>query len=207
MAKHMHKINLLPGKENTVLIEFLNWALSIGRLLIILVETLALGTFLYRFTIDYQIVDLKDDVQRQRAFVSSYKSHEEIYRNFNARLELLKKLDAQSGNNPKILQDIIEMGKGYVTFQSIHLSSTEIQVEAKASTLPPLTAFVNSLKAYPKVTSVSIDKVENKTSSAEFLVGASASLQGESDAVDLPEFQSDPFGEPSQSTGENEASP
>ncbi len=201
MAKNMHSINLLPGRDNSVLIQFLNWALSIGRLLIILVETLALGTFLYRFTIDYQIVDLKDEVQWQRSIVRSYQTQEEIYRNFKKRLELLKTLDAHSGKSPLILNDIIEMGSGYVTFKSINLTATGVRIEAKASTLTPLSAFVSSLKEDPRVTSVSIDKVENKTSVAEYLVGVSAELHMDNQAANLQVVQpnsEDPFKEPVQ---------
>ena len=74
----MHGINLMPNRGDTVLIQFLNWALTIGRLLIILVETLALGTFLYRFSLDMQIVDLKDKIKVQRAFVTAYKSQRSL---------------------------------------------------------------------------------------------------------------------------------
>lgn len=175
----MHAINLLPGRDDSALVEFLNWALSIGRLLIIIVETLALGTFIYRFTIDWQIVDLKDNVKRARMVVASFKNQEEIFRNFQARLSLLNKLDSVSANTPNTMNDIIEMGKGYVTFKSINVSNSEIRIEAKSHTVSSLTAFVTSLKQYPRVRSVSIDKVENKTSSAEIVVGISADLAQE----------------------------
>ncbi len=176
MARHMHAINLLPGRDDSMLINFLNWALSIGRLLIILVETLALGTFLYRFTIDWQIVDLKDKVKAQRSIVASFKNQEETFRDFQVRLGLLKGLDALSSNSPNTLNDIIEMGRGYITFKSISVSSAAIRIEAKAHTAAPLLAFVSSLKQYRQVKAVSIDKVENKTSSAEIVVGISADL-------------------------------
>lgn len=179
----MHSINLLPGKGDTLLIQFLNWALTIGRLLIILVETLALGTFLYRFTLDWNIGDLKDKIKVQRSIVANYKSQEDNFRNLQTRLGLLKKLDAQSDEGPRILNDIIEKGKGYITFRSIYISGSLIRIEAQTTTVAPMTAFVNSLKKYPRVSSISIDKVENKTKSAELIVGISAFLKQNSQSV------------------------
>src|SRR5438876_280408 len=174
MAKSMHQINLLPNTGDTMFVQFLNWALTVGRLLIILVETLALSVFLYRFSLDMQTQDLKDKIKIQRSIVQSFKSQEDIFRNLQLRLTLVKKYDAQSANSPNILSQIIDKGRGTITFRKIYISNEVIRIEAQAPNIAPLTEFVNFLKTYPQVTGVSIDKVENKTSSAVVIVGISA---------------------------------
>ena len=47
MAEKVKKriINLIPDKGDTLLSQFLSWALTVGRLLIIITETLALSVF------------------------------------------------------------------------------------------------------------------------------------------------------------------
>jgi len=177
MAKSMHEINLLPNRENILLIQFLRWSLTIGRLLIILVETLALGTFLYRFSLDMQISDLNDDIKQQRVFATNFKEQEDKFRNLQVRLDLSKKIDAMGENNPKILSDIIEMGRGYITFKNISISTNAIQIEAQASTIGPLRIFINTIKKYPQFESVSIDKVENKTESAVIIISINVNLK------------------------------
>ncbi len=157
--------------------QFLNWALTIGRLLVILVETLALGTFLYRFSLDMQIQDLKDKIKTERLIVTSFKSEEDKFRDLQAKLDLIKKISGVSENNPKMLSDVIEMGKGYVTFRNVSISTKVIQIEAQASSVAPLRAFIESLKKYPPVASVSIDKVENKTSSVAIIVSINMNLK------------------------------
>ncbi len=186
----MHEINLLPNRENTLLMQFLNWALTIGRLLIILVETLALGTFLYRFSLDMQIQDLKDKIKNERLIVTSLKASEDKFRSFQTKLDLIKKIDAASENSPKMLSDIIDMGKGYVTFQNVSISTKIIQIEAQAASVAPLSTFVNALKKYPPVESVSIDKVKNKTSSVAIIVSINANLKQSDQSVILAEDQS-----------------
>ncbi len=172
----MHHINLLPNHGDTMLVQFLNWALTIGRLLIILVETLALSVFIYRFSLDMQTQDLKDKIKIQRAIVQSFKSQEDVFRNLQSRLTLVKTYDIQSTNSPSMLSEIIDKGRGHITFRKIYISNDVIRIEAQAPTVAPLTEFVNSLKKYPPVTGVNIDKVENKMSSAEVVVGISAYL-------------------------------
>lgn len=177
MAKTMHSINLLPNKGDGLLVQFLNWALTVGRLLIILVETLALGTFLYRFTLDWQIGDLKDKIKTQRAIVTSYKPQEDVFLNLQSRLSLVKKYEEQAAGTPKILGDVVEMGRGYLTFRSLYVSGGTLRIEAQASSVAPLMEFVNALKEYPGVGALSVDKVENKTTNAVVVVGISASLK------------------------------
>lgn len=172
----MHQINLLPNRGDTMFVQFLNWALTIGRLLIILVETLALSVFLYRFSLDMQTQDLKDKIKVQRAIVQSFQSQEDTFRNLQSRLALAKEYDAASVNSPNILNEIIDKGRGHITFRNIYISNEVIRIEAQAPNALPLTEFVNSLKEYPSIAGVNIDKVENKTSSAEVIVGITAYL-------------------------------
>lgn len=190
MAKSMHNINLLPNRGDTLLMQFLNWALTIGRLLVILVETLALGTFLYRFSLDMQIQDLKDKIKSERLIVTSFKSEEDKFRDLQAKLDLIKKIGDVSENSPKMLSDVIEMGKGYVTFRNVSISTKVIQIEAQASAVAPLRAFIESLKKYPPVESVSIDKVENKTSSVAIIVSINMNLKQNGQSAIFGEDQS-----------------
>jgi hypothetical protein len=72
------KINLLKKKSNRSLDVFVRWAITGGRFLVILTETIALGAFLFRFNLDRQIVDLSDRIKVAR--LSVVQSNEEKYR-------------------------------------------------------------------------------------------------------------------------------
>lgn len=177
MANSMHEINLLPNKGEGVLTDFLNWALTIGRLLIILTETVALGTFIYRFSLDMRIVDLHDQIKAESFIIRNFKSGEDTYRALQNRLALAKKYDSSNDIVVNTLKDIIELGKGNITFRSVLVSSDVIKIEAQAPTANSLALFVGALKKYPNVKSVSVDKVENKTSNAEVNIALTANLQ------------------------------
>lgn len=176
MAEKIKSINLIPHKGEGFLDQFFNWALTIGRLLVILTETLALGTFLYRFSIDMKIIDLHDLIKNQSAIVAQFKSTEDTARDLQARLAFAQKTDATAGVAPKVFADMVEMGRGTVTFRNLQVSKGDVKIETQASTSNSLNSFVNMLKNYPEIASVSIDSVENKTTSAVINMKITAKL-------------------------------
>src|SRR5713226_8720413 len=115
MGKDKTTINLLPKQGEGLVTQFLSWALTVGRLLIILTETLALGTFLYRFGLDMKIVDLHDQIKTNSFIVKSFAPAEKTYRTLQNRLSLAKKYDGMSDSMPTIFNNIIGYGRGKVT--------------------------------------------------------------------------------------------
>lgn len=177
MAENIHSINLLPNKRGGLVDQFLSWALSIGRLLIILTETLALSVFLYRFSIDMRIVDLHDLIKNQRAIVEQFKSVEDTSRNLHTRLALAKEQEEDTSSATTVFSDIIEMGRGKITFRNLVVSESSVKIEAQSQSSGLLNSFISALKTYPEVEKVSIDSVENKTSSAVIIMSITAQLK------------------------------
>ncbi len=176
MAKEIHPINLVSNKEQDLFTQFINWAFTIGRLLIILVELLALGTFLYRFALDMQILDLHDQIKQNSFIVQNFKNSEQIYRSLQNRLTEAKKYDNKNDTTLIIMQDIIEMGRGNVTFKALQVATESIDIEVQAASPQSLSQFVSALKSYPAIKTLSIDKVENKTASATITLAITARL-------------------------------
>jgi len=177
MAEKTKPINLLPQKGEGFLDQFLGWALTIGRLLIILTETLALGTFLYRFSLDMKIADLHDQIKNQRIIVEQFKDTENTVRNLQTRLAFAEKYDATSTVAPNVFSDIVDMGRGQISFKNILLADNSIKIDVQATNSNALSAFVNHLKAYPGITSVNINNVDNQTTNALIRMTISANLK------------------------------
>lgn len=177
MGKDKNTINLLPNKDEGLLTQFLAWSLTVGRLLIILTETIALGTFLYRFGLDMKIVDLHDQIKSNSFIVKSFQPAETTYRSVQSRLAAAKKIDKLSTETPAIFQTIINMARGKITFQNLLVSSDLLRIQVQASSVNDLAFFVESLKAYPAIQSMSIDTVQDKTSKAAISIGITAYLK------------------------------
>ena len=185
MAEKIQSINLLPKQNGELLNEFLNWALTIGRLLVILTEMVALGTFLYRFSLDMQIVDLHDKIKSESFIVANFQSAETTFRDIQARLKTAKQYTAIGGTTDKIFTDIINMGKGKITFVDLTVSTQSVKIVLLSPFENQLTQFVEALKNDPSITSVTVDKVEVNPASAEITVTITAALKHVAFAQDI----------------------
>jgi hypothetical protein len=177
MAEKVSTINLLPNSGESFVTQFFNWALTIGRLLIILTEMVALGTFIYRFGLDMQIVDLHDKIKAESFIVANFKDAETTFRDVQDRLITIKRYTSVGATTTSIFTDIAKMGEGKVTFKDLNVSTQTVKIEAQAPNPASLSQFVDSLKNYPSVSSVSIDKVENNTTSDQIIIAISATLK------------------------------
>lgn len=171
-------INLLPNKGEGFINQFLNWAVNIGRLLIIITETVALATFLYRFDLDMKIVDLHDEIKQKSFIIKNFKSYEDSFRNLQERLALAKTYEELSTKNLTIFTDIIELGRGKVTFRNLSVSTETIKIEAQAPSSTALSQFTSALRQYPHIASVSVDNVENSATNARIIVSITALMKG-----------------------------
>ena len=69
------------------------------------------------------------------------------------------------------------MGQGKITFKDLAVNTQNAKIIVVASNPLALKDFVNILKKYPSVNSVSVDKVENDTTSAQIIVSITAGLK------------------------------
>ncbi|HYM64921.1 MAG TPA: hypothetical protein VES68_00325 [Candidatus Sulfotelmatobacter sp.] len=178
MVKKSTSINLLKNEKNQTINQILNWALGIGRVLIIIVELVALAAFLYRFVLDNQIQDIQTKIKQEQIIVTSQKKNEDTYRNLQERLSVISSFASQSTNTVRILKDIIGFAPLGMNFTNVSLSDTGLRLEANVSSVYPLAVFINSLKKYPLIETISINKIENKTASAYISVSISITFKG-----------------------------
>lgn len=179
MENHSPSVNLLKTKGNNFTDKFIQWALTIGRMVIILTETIALVAFLYRFILDRQIIDQRERIKQKAAEVTLYENQEKEYRNLQERLTLITTEIPLAADTTQRLSDIIAIAPKGVTFNVITVTAENLNMSANIQSVAALTSFVNSIKKLPGITSISIDKIENKTLNATIVVLISAKLDGE----------------------------
>ncbi|MEM4270947.1 MAG: hypothetical protein QXO70_02525 [Candidatus Pacearchaeota archaeon] len=179
MSKQYRSINLLKAKEISFLDKFLSWALTIGRLVVITTEIIALSSFLYRFSLDRQLIDLHSEMRRKENIVSSLKNSEETYRNLQDRLATAAIFSKTGGEKYALFTDIVSFIPQGMKLDQISIFPDRIQIEANYQFVSSLTAFINTLKAHPKISSISINKIENRLSTATISVGITATTTQE----------------------------
>lgn len=179
MSKKHRSVNLLKAKEISFLDKFLNWALTVGRLVVIATELIALFAFIYRFSLDRQLIDLHSKIRQEEAIVNSLKESEQSYRNLQDRLAAAAKFSETGGEEYTVFKDIVSFIPQGMNLNQITIYQDRVQLDANFQFVSSLTAFINVFKNYPKISSVSINKIENKLSSAVITVGITANLAQE----------------------------
>ena len=170
-------INLIKSKEN-FLDEALKWALTVGRLLVIIAEIVAFSSFIYRFSLDRTLIDLHSKINQEQAIVASLKDQEAKYRNLQDRISLASKISTGGTQNVTILNDVINLTPPDITYSSIAISGGQIKINASITSVSSLTTYIDTLRKYPQISSVNIDTINNDAASSSITVFITAVLKG-----------------------------
>jgi hypothetical protein len=181
MAKHPASINLLGRKQTTADL-ILGWALTTGRLIIILTETIALSAFAYRFILDSQIIDLHGEIKQKQAIIDLSKDDEAKYRALQAKLITLTAIDNKSTEVTSTVGKIVGLASGKVVLQTLTVQPNTIQISATTTTISLMNSFINAVKADPSVQGVNISQIENKPESGQITLRLEITLSNKKGA-------------------------
>lgn len=177
-AKSQININLSSKGQKTVGKVFYKWAIDAGRAIIVIVELIALGALGYRFVIDRKIVDLHDQIKQQEAFIAAQQNEEKIYRAIQDRLTNIKLTNEETTTKITIMNEILKaVSNGTFFSTNLTINQKSIQIDGTTFSIVTLTTFVDSLKKFPKVASISIDEINSADDGVKFRVHIEMSQQ------------------------------
>lgn len=168
---------MVKDQKDDLIEKVINWSLSVGRALVIITELIALSAFLLRFGLDQQLIDLHTQIKQSQAIVSAFKNNEDEYRNLQERLSIASNFSLIGEKRIQIYRAILALASPGITFNKISLTAESITIEIRVSSVTALSDFINTLKSSTLIASVSIDKIETKTTNGVIIVGISANLK------------------------------
>lgn len=174
-------INLVKGQDKGFFDKFINWALTVGRLVVILTELVALLAFLYRFSLDRRLIDLHDQISQKQSIVKLLKQKEDTYRNIQGRLALAATLSKTGQEKNQIFSDILSLAPPDFIFNKIIVSQDIVRIDASVKSVSSLANFIKDIKNYKETGAVSLDKIENKTADTAIAVSIAVRLKKTSD--------------------------
>lgn len=143
----------------------MNWTLTIGRLIVIITEVVAVIVFIYRFSLDEKIVNIHSSIKQQQNIISVLKNDENKYRNLQDRITLASTISTKADNTNQAIINILSLTSGQVKIGNFILNKDQIKLNIDVISTSSLEDFVNSLRSYENIKSVNIDNIENKPSS------------------------------------------
>jgi len=162
---HKRSINLLPRDafENSTLGVVLEWSLVFGKWAVILTQLVVMGAFLYRFTLDRNLTDLRKAIAKDVAIVKSY---DQVERDFS-----LAQKQVNSAKQILAAQDLIQktfVGIGSITpsevwYDRITITPSTLALTAYAASLPAFGQFLSAIQNDPAYVGVRIGKIESSS--------------------------------------------
>lgn len=162
---HKRSINLLPRDafESSTLGVILEWSLVFGKWAVILTQLVVMGAFLYRFTLDRNLTDLRKAIAKDVAIIKSYDQVERDFTLAQKQINSAKQTLASQGLILKTLENITQVTPREVWYDRITISPTNIALTAYAASLPAFGQFLTTVQKDPLYNSIRIGKIESST--------------------------------------------
>lgn len=178
MEKHPTlTINLLKKKKTPSLDIILHWAITGGRFLVIVTETIALAAFLYRFTLDRQIIDLHENIKAKQTIVLRLRGQENSYRELQERLIQAQQLSQTVSFIPDLFSRVSLLAqKNNLSIKSFFLAEKTFHMEIIAVNVQNVKSFVTDLQNLKELKDISIDRIENRSATAQIAAVLSAEV-------------------------------
>ena len=156
------KINLLTkeGFDTSFWGQFLQWALSFGRYIIIFTQIIVLSVFFMRFTLDREHIDLKEAIDQKQALISSISDVESEIRRLQDRLKKIRDLTTQQPVPLNIIDLIQNITPVDIYYQDISIGGGRVMMKGNSNNLGSLSSLLYQLKQSNKFVQISLDEVK-----------------------------------------------
>jgi len=174
VVKHQQKvvldINLVPKDPffQTIFGRSLQWALSVGRYIVIFTELVVIVSFATRFTLDRQVTDLNSSINQKKMVIESYGDLEERFLFIQQQLADYQQLKTES-NLVEIFPLLNETIPSNVVLDTLTINPGEVLFSGSALSQNALNILVNNVQLSPHFTQASIGKIESKGANTQGL--------------------------------------
>ena len=175
---HKRSINLLPHDkfESSTLGIILEWSLVFGKWSVILTQLIVMGAFIYRFTLDRGLTDLRKTIAKDVAIVKSY---DQVERDFVLTQKQIAQAKVSLNTQKQILTALNEIEKitpSTVWFERIALSPRTLMLSAYAASLPAFGQFLTAVQTDPLFSGIKIAKLESSNNGSQMQFDISMEL-------------------------------
>lgn len=163
---HKRSINLLPRDsfEMSTLGVVLEWSLVFGKWAVILTQLVVMGAFLYRFTLDRTLTDLKKEIASNVAVINSYEQVERDFTLLQKQVNQAKAVIESQDTIMKTMEGVGSITPNEVWFDRMTITPTSLAMTAYSASLPGFGQFLRAVQVNPLFNGVRVGKIESSTS-------------------------------------------
>ncbi len=176
------RVNLLMRKEEQLKVQarLLKWLLSSGRFIVVFVELLTIGAFVYRYKLDTDLADLQDKIKEQVLYIQSLKNDEAQIRQTQFQLATIKQARNDGTNYSSVLVKIAGLTPKNIKLLNITInttpasSQTTFAVTGETPSNLELSAFIRALQKDPAFAGATLTNVSFEGTTSFTITGTIA---------------------------------
>ena len=179
---NLFKVNLLVNREESsrIYLNAVKWMISSGRYLIILVELIVIGAFIYRYKLDTDLQELQDKINEQIPYINSLKSDEILIRETQFQLANIKQIKNDRPDYVQIFVRVASLTPKNIKLTNIALDrarsfpKTTISITGETPSNLELSAFIKLLKKDPFFSEIILSNISFEQLTTFTITGALA---------------------------------
>lgn len=187
LLKKSFKVNLLihKGEQPKLEAKLIKWLLSSGKFIVVLVELVVIGAFVFRYKLDTDLADLQDLIKEQVPYLQSLKNDEKEIRKVQFQLSTARKIIQSNPDYPQILSKIAELTPKNIKVNKISIDKTRsfpkvsMSITGQTSSDLALSAYIHALKKEALFSEISLSNISFEGQSMTvFTITASVTSSG-----------------------------
>lgn|SRR3989338_234250 len=174
-------INLLikPVEELSISSQFLNWALTYGRYIIIIIQIIVLSVFFMRFKVDRDRTDLKEAVAQKRALIDSISEMENEIKRVQKRLSDIKLLTTNQDIYLKVITFLENNTPKDTYFTLLSFSKNKVKFVAVSENLKTFNYLLKKIQDEKLLTDIQLEDLKRRADGrVEFRLQALITVSG-----------------------------
>lgn len=156
-------INLLPRDsfESSLIGIMLEWALVIGKWLVIVTQLVVMVVVIFKFALDRQLTDLRKQIEQESAVISSYAGVEEEFLLTQKVINFVKPVLASQKEMNNVLSLIQSLTPVDVWFEKLIISKNGVSLTAYSASLPGFSRFLTAIQKEKIFSEINIQSIES----------------------------------------------
>lgn len=183
--KNLLQTNLLvaKGEQVPLLTRLVRWLISSGRYIVIVVEMIVIGAFVYRYKLDADLVALQEEIASQSAYVQSLKRDEDLIRLTQFQLASIRQTKEARLDYPEVFSKIANYTPKDVRLTNItveeskDLSHSDLSISGVTTSNTQLSELIKQLKQDNTFPTVSLSQISFDTDTV-FTISATIAKGG-----------------------------
>ncbi|MDO8452342.1 MAG: PilN domain-containing protein [bacterium] len=163
-------INLLfkEGFQHTTSGRVLTWAISAGRVIVILTEVVVISAFLSRFWLDRTLTNLNEDNAAKKAQVELSQNFENDFREAQTRLVAYKIISTKNFTASGAVEEMSQYLPEDIVLTSIAVNAENVEIKGKAFTDGGLAILLKGVNDSPNYKNVGLADITVTSGDSSF---------------------------------------